>query len=114
MPNELKQRDDLPSLPRAARATADYGLCAKCNCSWFQEIRVARVDRNRVLVPGQEVPKLSESMVLLRCVRCDALHEPIVSSSTSHVFKMHKAMIEELNSVDTIQSSTVEKIEVKE
>lgn len=109
MPKELQMREELPELPRATRITSDYAVCATCACSWFQEIRVARVDRNKVLIPGQEVPKLTESMVLLKCAKCGELHEPTIATNTSHSYKMHREMIAELDSkLDTLNSSATE------
>jgi hypothetical protein len=96
MPTLLDARPLGASL-RPARREDDYALCGKCGCSFFEEIRLARIDKNQIVIPGQTVPKLSEVFLLLKCGKCNELHEPPLVQSTSHSYKAYVTMLQELD-----------------
>lgn len=59
--------------------------CKTCNCEWFEQIRVSKIDSLIVAGPGQTVPELGYSHVLLRCAKCSDLQElPINLSSAGN------------------------------
>jgi len=95
MPKLLEERLQVGMKPLTQEER--YALCGKCGCSWFEEVKLARVNRNQVVVPGQSVPKLSEQYIVIRCGKCNELHEPSVFSSHSAGYKMHQTMITELD-----------------
>lgn len=66
------------------RAT-DPIQCKTCKCQWFEQIRVSKIDSFIVAAPGQTVPELGYSHVLLRCAKCSDLQElPINLSSAGN------------------------------
>lgn len=59
--------------------------CKTCKCEWFEQIRVSKFDALLVAGPGQTVPELGYSHVLLRCAKCNDLQElPINLSSAGN------------------------------
>lgn len=75
---------------------ADLMKCANCDCSWLEPVRAARFDKNIVSGIGQQPPALVD-FALLRCVRCNELHEPPVNRMFSHQeAKVYDEMLDEL------------------
>jgi hypothetical protein len=55
--------------------------CPKCNCTWLESVACNEYDANHQIVFGQNVPtKVANAnpFILLRCVRCANLLEPII------------------------------------
>lgn len=97
MPTLLESRPTSTSA-RPTKREDEYAVCGKCGCSWFEEIKLARIDKNQIVIPGQSVPKLSDSYILLRCGKCGELHEPPLVASTSPSYKTYVTMLRELDS----------------
>jgi hypothetical protein len=97
MPSRIENAGTVPFTARARNKEERHGVCGKCKCSWFEEVRVARVDRDKVVAPGQPPPRLTEQFILLRCVRCLELHEPSLVASASPGYRVYTQMLEELD-----------------
>lgn len=83
--------------PKATARPTPIAACAKCKCTWFEEVRVARVHKEQYVAPGQSPNKLSDTFVLMRCARCMELHEPPLVASASPGYKGYMTMISELD-----------------
>ena len=96
MPKLLESRPFTPSM-RPIKREDEYAVCGACGCSWFEEVRLSRVDKNHVVIPGQSPPKMSEVFLLLKCGKCAELHEPPLVASTSFSYKTYATMLQELD-----------------
>lgn len=105
----LLQSRPLGSSVRPTKREDEYAICGKCGCSWFEEVKLARIDKNQVVIPSQAVPKLSELYLILKCGKCNELHEPPMVSSTSPSYKQYLTMIQELDSPVKTEENPVEK-----
>lgn len=60
----------------------DLVQCVKCKCSWFEQFSVRQYPALHNTVLGQFVPQAKDfTFVLLRCIRCQELHQPNVITS---------------------------------
>lgn len=62
--------------------------CKGCGCEWFEQIRVSKIDMNTLASPGQTVPELGYTHVLIRCVRCNDLQELPINLSSAGINPM--------------------------
>ena len=62
--------------------------CPKCSSTWLETVECNEYDANHQVVLGQKVPAKTPNAspyILLRCVRCTNLLEPIILYSTRDI-----------------------------
>jgi hypothetical protein len=72
--------------------------CSKCKSEWFEQVLINQYKADHIVIPGQGVPAAGlQPYVLLRCIKCTALHTPIVLNTTQdQIAKAYNKMLDDL------------------
>ena len=91
----------------AKKLVADHDCikCAKCKCTYFEEVRATQYLIQHSVIIGQPVPpKPSEiPFILYRCIKCKELTEPrLLRTARDNANKKYDAFLIELESETVI------------
>ena len=75
--------------PRLLRDDENFGICTKCESTWFSEVKVARYNREKMIVVGMAPPRVTDQFIVLQCLKCGEIHEPNNMVSTTHIAKIY-------------------------
>lgn len=72
--------------------------CAKCKCTWFEQIKVNQFKADHSLILGQAIPVVGvQEFALLKCVKCGELHAPnVIIQAQDATTKHWNQMLDEL------------------
>jgi len=77
----MNQWNEFERAQMAALKPADKQnfLCVECGATWFETIKVHRVDPNKFCAFGQPPLPEEPSYYVIKCIRCGEIHEPPTS-----------------------------------
>lgn len=70
--------------------------CQKCQCQYFELIKVSQFDDDKFCILGQQPPVEDPVFYLLKCVKCSTLREPNVDRTLNQQTKAYDEMLEQV------------------
>ena len=94
-------RNHMDPVPTATVKAKERSIqCAGCSSEWFEQVRISKIDSLVLATPGQSVPELGYSHVVLRCIKCNDIQELPINLSSAGI----NPLVESYNDlIDTLE-----------